>query len=79
MKYPKKFEKWYNKNVGSRGIFDYGKNEEVLKDCCFHAWKAAAERVVKRVSFINRISDHNWQHEDVDSLQDYAKELFKDE
>jgi hypothetical protein len=78
MKYSKKFEKWYQRNYANRGIIDYGAGEAWLKSVLFHAWSSSAERVVKRINYINKMSDHNWQHEDVDFLQDYVRELSKD-
>jgi hypothetical protein len=78
MTYSKKFEKWYSKNLANRGIIDYDKGEVLLKQIAFEAWSAAAKRITARIGAINKWSDHNWQHEDVDSLQDYARELYKD-
>lgn len=77
MKYPKAFEKWYEKNLANRGIVDYDKGEATLKDCCFQAWKAGLQKVDRKITFYNRIFDHNWQHEDVDSLQEFTRELYK--
>ena len=80
MKYPKAFEKWYAKNLANRGIVDYDKGEEVLKSCCFLAWKAAAVSIEKKIKKLDKgasVYDGHWQHEHTDWTLEYIKELYK--
>jgi len=68
-KYPKAFEKWFDKNRET-----FGFNDDAFKHCMYQAWNAAAERIYRSMKRTEKIA-MDFQHEDFDYLMDFVKEM----
>ena len=66
MKKISKFDKWFEKN---KGAYDYGQGK--------NSWNAACKSILNKIKSVKKNCDGFPQHEDLDYLEDFVKEIIE--